>query len=713
MKLLRKPYLHIFLFGVVLLVIPQETHAAWLDWETMNQWFQNVAYSLVVAGLGPMLWFSASLLDFAINNFVIGFGNTFANTGIGVAVDNTWIIIRDFVNLFFIFGFVYIGFKMILDASNSNTRRWLVNIILAALLVNFSLFIVKFAIDISNQLAAQIAVNGLSSTGGNTGKDGLFQVDLTAEFMARMGLASLLNVQNLEGAGWGYVFGSAALFLTASFVFAAGGILLIIRFAMLCLFIVMSPVMFMSWVLPPVKDTMQRFWSELFGRAAFAPIYLLFIYFSLQLISGLQVSVDGNGSSLANPNWRGAFENVSRSGESGVTNLGTLPFFVLICIFLTLSLTMASKLGMDFGDKAVSLGKSFERKVRGAVGGATLGMTARIGRNTGGALADKFVNSETGKRWAANSFAGKQVFKAAGKAADATWDVRNVGGVGKAMGIGESSKGGFVTRQKATVKKETEFLDSLAIDDKDGAAKAARTAALGSEEYKPHKEAQEAAKKEVDEQKKKVDEQKKKIDSVKDPYRNEIRNLNTQLAAETDPNKREQIIKRIAENDAAMQAAAKAEEEAQQAVTKQLAEDLAKAEAAHKEAEDGAKKFVDGKAMRARYKHELDYLERREKETKNEFLGKSKIRGGGLAGGIAGGAVAGTLAAGGAGVLVGGAIKGELYKDKNVVEELRNKYGEDGSKKEKSAKEQKALKEQAAALKEAAGKDEKKEGEEK
>lgn len=359
--------------ALLLLVVPAQAHAIDLStlWNGFNRGLQEAAFFIVLQGLGLLVWFGALLLDFAVNNFVIGFGDTFVKSGIGLAVNQTWVIIRDFVNMFFIFGFVYIGFKMILNSSDSNTRRWLVNILLAALLVNFSLFITKFAIDFTNQLASQIAVNGLGTTGEWNTETGLYEVDLTSEFMSRMGISSIMGISfgSTQGAGWGYVIGTAILFLTAAFVFAAGGIILIIRFAMLNLFMMLSPIMFLSWVLPPVKDTMQRFWSAFFGRALYAPIYLLFIYFSLQVISGLQISVSGGNNNFANPNWAGTFQNLNAVNNvngigTATGTLGTLPFFILICIFLALSISFADKLGADGGSMAVKLGKSLSNKVR-------------------------------------------------------------------------------------------------------------------------------------------------------------------------------------------------------------------------------------------------------------------------------------------------------------------------------------------------------------
>ncbi len=395
-----------------------------------NEFLQDAVFNIVMGILGMFVWLSALLLNFAVNNFIIGFGNTFATTGVGVAVDNTWVIVRDFVNLGFIFGFVYIGFKMILSSSDSNTRRWLVNIILAALLVNFSLFVVKFAIDVSNQLAAQIAINGLGSTctdASCTTKDGLRQIDIASEFMARLGLSKVfsLTYETVNGAGWGYIFGSALLSLTAMFVFAAGGILIIIRFAVLCLFMVLSPIMFLSWILPPVKDTFERFWSMFIGRAFFAPVYLLFIYFSLQIISGLQKSVGGSTGGFGNPDWAGTFQGAGKLDAQGnaVLTLGTFPFFVLAMIFMGASLVIANKLGADFGDKAVGMGKSFGNRVRSA----TTGSARWAGAQTGGRLAR--AGSNVAGNALQRGLRGAQQLQGDGMLASATRRIARMNGV--------------------------------------------------------------------------------------------------------------------------------------------------------------------------------------------------------------------------------------------------------------------------------------------
>ncbi len=359
MKFLRRhPYL--ITLALLLVVFPVPALAIGED----------LAYGLVTSVFGMFVRLAAMLLNAGVNTFVIGFGDVYAKTGVGYAVDTTWIIIRDFVNMAFIFGFVYIGFKMILNSNDSNTRRWLVNLLLAALLVNFSLFITKVTIDFSNQLASQIVVGGLGGEYNTVNAKGLYEVDIGLSFMKRMGITSVWeNRPAGDAVGFGYIFGMAILFMVTAFVFAAGGILLIIRFAVLNLFLVLSPLMFLSWILPPLKETMNRYWGMFLGRVFFAPIYLLFIYFSLQIISGLQIAIGNKEANLANPNWASTFQAVGESGISDVNSstMGTLPFFVLICIFMIASLVIAQKMGADGGTKAVALGNQLRNKVQRGV----------------------------------------------------------------------------------------------------------------------------------------------------------------------------------------------------------------------------------------------------------------------------------------------------------------------------------------------------------
>ena len=102
----------------------------------------RMLHAVFVEGLGWVLGVFGYLFDFAIEHFIIGFGEKYLNSNLGDTIEALWSTVRDIFNLTFIFGLVYIGFKMILDSSDSSARRMLVYLIGAALLVNFSLFII-------------------------------------------------------------------------------------------------------------------------------------------------------------------------------------------------------------------------------------------------------------------------------------------------------------------------------------------------------------------------------------------------------------------------------------------------------------------------------------------------------------------------------------------------------------------------------------------
>ncbi|MCA9357073.1 hypothetical protein H6784_03850 [Candidatus Nomurabacteria bacterium] len=337
--------------------------------------FQDTLWALVNNVLGLFVGLAGMILDAGINTFVIGFGFQFLNTGVGVVVDKLWVNVRDIFNLTFIFGLIYIGFKMILNSDDSSTKRWLINLILAALLVNFSLYITKFIVDISNSLASQIAL------GGFVVNNGLVEVSTT--LMSNFGITTLfggggsygLPPNMSDGTLYGYIFGTALLYMVAIFVFAAGGLMLMIRYAALCLYMVLSPLMFLGWVFPQMQSVTSTYWKGFLGKSFFAPVYILLVYFSTMIIQNFF----GTGGSMGSiKDFRavlaGSGSQISSTFES------TIPPFILSSIFLIASVVVANKLGADGAGAALRIGNSIKSKAqqglkRGAI--ATTRATAR------------------------------------------------------------------------------------------------------------------------------------------------------------------------------------------------------------------------------------------------------------------------------------------------------------------------------------------------
>ncbi|NBC49774.1 MAG: hypothetical protein GVY22_17730 [Gammaproteobacteria bacterium] len=305
----------------------------------------NLLWGLVV-GIGAFFTgIGGLLLDAGINLFVIYFGQQYTDTGLGAIVDEVWVYIRDLFNLTFIFGLIYIGFKLILNTNDSNTKRWLAYLILAALLVNFSLFFTKFVIDLANLVGSALVTSGFEAQADPPdwlpdliAGDGAEWYSVSGEFAQVMGLPSIYNPDlgsDDPGSelGLSYIIGSLILFLVSAVVFGAGGIMLIVRFIVLSVYMLVSPFMFIGWVFPQLSGITQSYWRGFLGQAFFAPAYLVGLYFSFRLLSGYQTE----GTDLADA-VAGAGDDLS----AGVVT--SLVFFIVVCGFLIASLIIAQKL---------------------------------------------------------------------------------------------------------------------------------------------------------------------------------------------------------------------------------------------------------------------------------------------------------------------------------------------------------------------------------
>ena len=386
--------------------------------------FKGMLYSIVVNLFGSLITWAGWLLNWAINDFVIGFGGFFNTTGVGVAVNELWSLVRDFFNILFIFGFIWIGFQMILDSGNSRAKQTLVSLIMAALLVNFSLFISKFVVDFSNRLASEVAIaafpaddsvfDSTENIGGNIRTQ---RVNVADTFFAHMGIAETLNadqaVINNTNAPWSYIFGSAIFYLIAAFVFAAGGVMLMIRFVALSIFMVLSPFMFLGWVFPGMQGWTSKYWKGFLGRAFYAPVYIVLLFFAGTILQNFF----GTRGSMTNDF---AFGIQSAGGQQTFNPLiSILGAFALSCAFLIAAVQVAGKMSADGAGGVMKVGSGIVRGGQRRLKNGAIGVGRFGARNTAGlvtlgtsAASDGIANSRAYRRLNAglgNNIIGRNV----------------------------------------------------------------------------------------------------------------------------------------------------------------------------------------------------------------------------------------------------------------------------------------------------------------
>ena len=125
-------------------------------------------YEVAIGIGGWVAGMAGNVFEITFDTAVLRFGCQFTTQGncsnlaiggdgaIGGVVNELWIVIRDLFNITLIFGLIFLGIKTILNADDSSTRRAIGMLLAAALLVNFSLYIAKLVVDISNFTAVQI-----------------------------------------------------------------------------------------------------------------------------------------------------------------------------------------------------------------------------------------------------------------------------------------------------------------------------------------------------------------------------------------------------------------------------------------------------------------------------------------------------------------------------------------------------------------------------
>lgn len=355
--------LPIFLLCFVIMLAPQVASA------DADLGVQNFLYKFVVAVFGTFAGVGGSLLDYAIDQMVVGFGELYVEKNLGVNIESLWVILRDFFNLTFIFGLVMIGLRLIFDSNNSSARKMLVSLILAALLVNFSLLITKLVIDFSNVAAVQL----VNSFEGHKVSDAFINL------MGGTGIFKGDVSKMTDGAGLTYIMGTLIILSILCFVFIAGALLLMIRFALLNMYMLFSPLMFIGLVFPGAMSVTRQFWSGFLNKAFFGPAYILMLYLSYNVIKNFKL--EGTTTNLADGFINGTQANI----------MLVFPPFIITAIFLIASIVIAQKMGMQGANGAIATGKMLTGKAR-KIALTPVRKTASYGAYAAAAAGEKLNN---------------------------------------------------------------------------------------------------------------------------------------------------------------------------------------------------------------------------------------------------------------------------------------------------------------------------------
>jgi len=264
----------------------------------------------VLAGLATkalslgILFLGGILLSLALGGAMLRIGIAFLDwgkTGIlfqGISMTNPannpiisigWTLTRDLINMMFILGLAYIGLATALNLSNFDTKKTFKNLLLVALLVNFTPVICGLVVD-----SANIVMNLFLS-----------EVDYHKAAKAYEDTKDMLRLPDEVGIMREIEFWSLKCLLIGGYGVITGivllifGLLLIIRHFVIWMLVILSPLAFFCYIFPKSKKYFEQ-WKKYFISWAFIGLpAAFFLYLGshlLTLVTAKQIVVADDAS---------------------------------------------------------------------------------------------------------------------------------------------------------------------------------------------------------------------------------------------------------------------------------------------------------------------------------------------------------------------------------------------------------------------------------
>lgn len=335
--------------------------------------------------LAVILYLIGLLLDFAIE-FSITPGDLYRSDTINVA----WTLLRDIINMAFIFILLYIAIGTVLNIQSVNWKKQVTQVVIAAILINFSLFITRAVIDAGNILAHSFYQEITTCEGTACGSRS--EVGISERFMNALGIAQITNLEAADTralSGWkgvGNALMSTITIIIAMWVFLAAAILFIGRTFALVFILVLSPIGIAGTNLPLLSPHAKKWREELFKQTMLGVVFLFFMFVILTFAYNERGTVisDGLGATGDGAELISNALGTTRD-ENGVVQ-GPESLFMMY-VFVIAGLIMALRLTKSMSGQ---FGKFADATAKAIVGGGlaiATGGTAAIARGTVGRAA--------------------------------------------------------------------------------------------------------------------------------------------------------------------------------------------------------------------------------------------------------------------------------------------------------------------------------------
>ena len=391
---------------------------AFIGWVTILHTL-NILTAVLTAVMG-------AVFDLSINFSILSVKQFFLPGGV---VDTMWVMLRDLVNITFIFILLYIAITKIIGSWGIKAKSQLSSLIVSVILINFSMFFTKILIDAGNLVAVQFYNMISPVTLGYTISSTILK---GAGLMSALKSATSLSgqVNTLTSLILQIIAGGVLLW-----VYFLGSMLMVGRVVMLVFLAIVSPVGFIGKSVPGLGSLSEKWWSTLTNQLLVAPVLLFFLYFTTQLIQTQTVVALTTSAKNA----------ISTFAPPSLDAAGILAY-ILVIVTLWWGIKFTKKLSGEVGEMTVNVFKGVAAAgaialtagaAGAAIGAEALGAAASTEGAMGAANAAKLAGKGKIGQWGARlAFTAKNIPQAASAAKQSVPTLKE---------IGETKIGKFVT----------------------------------------------------------------------------------------------------------------------------------------------------------------------------------------------------------------------------------------------------------------------------
>ncbi len=262
------------------------------------------------------------------------------------AVREVWVMVRDFLNLFFIFTLLFSAFATIFQIEKYHIKKIIVKIIIMALLVNFSFPIARFFIDISNVMMYWLLNNIF---GGSEG------ASIAATLASSSGLKDLLIPERAAEYQVPYLIAAIIFTFIFGITLMMIAVLFLVRLIVLSVLVMFSPVGFVGYVFPDTAKYAKQWWDMLLKYSFFAPI----MTFGLAVTLKMMQSLGANSSAMSS--FRKAAEDNSANVGADANWIAAAAFFIVPIVILWMFMGVAQKFSIEFAGDVQKRGQDLAK----------------------------------------------------------------------------------------------------------------------------------------------------------------------------------------------------------------------------------------------------------------------------------------------------------------------------------------------------------------